>query len=194
MSDCGYRRNCPFCCAGDTDNHRCDKCGVELCSICHGIVGDGISNNVLPYEKSQETLGVSQKAKDLKKEIDDIVEEKRVEREKKASELEAAIEKIKELFLIQILKNLKRYIQEDCIWIFLANSNKYPLRYPDVLATIIFEKIGDKYISARKEIAEVIWKQTKNILQSMEIEVAECYGRNENIVLGWNIYHKKLIK
>ncbi len=37
MSDCGCEGSCPVCWLGEVDNHKCDRCGAEICPKCHGL-------------------------------------------------------------------------------------------------------------------------------------------------------------
>ena len=46
--NCGCEGSCPVCRTGEVDDHKCNRCGAEFCSKCHGIANDVKSENVLP--------------------------------------------------------------------------------------------------------------------------------------------------
>lgn len=48
MSDCGCEGSCPICDIGEVDNHKCNRCEVQFCIKCHGILNGVKSENVLP--------------------------------------------------------------------------------------------------------------------------------------------------
>ena len=44
---CGCEGSCPACRSGEVENHKCNRCGREFCSNCHGIKSGAPSASIL---------------------------------------------------------------------------------------------------------------------------------------------------
>lgn len=73
MSNCGCEGSCPVCRIGEVDDHKCNRCGTEFCSKCHGITKEinlayshpGMKRNVSPC-KCKENKAIKREKGEIK--------------------------------------------------------------------------------------------------------------------------------